>query len=309
MKQEILVSICCITYNHENYIRDAIESFLMQETKFPIEIIIHDDASTDGTQHIIKEFADKDDCIIPIFRKENIKSTGVAVFPITFEKARGKYIALCEGDDYWTDPLKLQKQITELEKRPDCDMSFHPAIAKYDNGIKKDEIIGYHSENDKMFSPNEMILGGPSFCPTVSLVIRKNAIEKGSLYEEYDFRFSFFTQIFGSLRGGALYIAEPMAVYRKMSRGSWNERSKKDSEILLDHNKSILNYLNKAKLVTENKYHKEFNILISKRIMRVLKNKDIELYKRKNLYKNNKNSMNVKHRLKWIIICIKNYIK
>lgn len=117
MKQEQpLVSICCITYNHENYIREAIESFLMQKTTFPIEIIIHDDASTDKTAKIVKEYATKYPMIIiPIFQTKNQYSLGIKPWPnFVFPLARGKYIALCEGDDYWTDPFKLQKQVDFL---------------------------------------------------------------------------------------------------------------------------------------------------------------------------------------------------
>lgn len=117
-----LVSICCITFNHEKYIQEAIESFLMQKTEFPIEIIIHDDASTDGTTAIIKEYANKySDLVIPILQTENQYSKGIRPSATyVWPKARGKYIALCEGDDYWTDPFKLQKQVDILEKDPNC---------------------------------------------------------------------------------------------------------------------------------------------------------------------------------------------
>src|SRR5690554_6580680 len=112
-----LVSICCITYNHEKYIRDAIEGFLMQKTTFPVEILIHDDASTDKTAQIVKEYAENhSDLIITIFQTENQYSQGIKPWPnFVFPRARGKYIALCEGDDYWTDPLRLQKQVGFLE--------------------------------------------------------------------------------------------------------------------------------------------------------------------------------------------------
>lgn len=112
-----LVSVCCTTYNHENYIRDVIEGFLIQKITFPFEIIIHDDASTDGTTEIIKEYADKyPELIVPIFQTQNQYSQGIKPWPnFVFPKARGKYIALCEGDDYWTDPYKLQKQVGFLE--------------------------------------------------------------------------------------------------------------------------------------------------------------------------------------------------
>lgn len=113
-----LVSICCITYNQGNYIRDAIEGFLMQRTTFPIEIIIHDDASTDNTVKVVNEFAEKHpDLIVPIYQTINQYSQGIKPWPnFVFPRARGKYIALCEGDDYWTDPLKLQKQVDFMEQ-------------------------------------------------------------------------------------------------------------------------------------------------------------------------------------------------
>ncbi len=112
--KEPLVSICCITYNHEDFIRDAIEGFLMQKTSFPIEIIIHDDASTDNTANIIEEYANKyPDLFVTILQSENqwSKGGGSIYARFVYPRARGKYIALCEGDDYWTDPLKLQKQV------------------------------------------------------------------------------------------------------------------------------------------------------------------------------------------------------
>ena len=117
MKDKPLVSICCITYNHSDYIKDAIEGFLMQKTTFPFEVIIHDDASTDGTTEIIRDYVSKyPDLINAIFQTENqySKKRGITVrfvYPVT----RGKYIALCEGDDYWTDQYKLQKQVDFLE--------------------------------------------------------------------------------------------------------------------------------------------------------------------------------------------------
>lgn len=112
-----LVSICCTTYNHGKFIQDAIEGFLMQKTNFPIEIIIHDDASTDNTATIVKQYAEKHPgLIITILQTINQYSQGIKPWPnFVFPKARGKYIALCEGDDYWTDPLKLQKQVDFLE--------------------------------------------------------------------------------------------------------------------------------------------------------------------------------------------------
>ena len=121
-----LVSIACVTYNQVNYIRDAIEGFLMQKTTFPFEIIIHDDASTDGTDRIIKEYELKyPNLISTIYQTENQFSKGVRSISATFvfPICQGKYIAKCEGDDYWTDPLKLQKQVDFLERNPEYTFS------------------------------------------------------------------------------------------------------------------------------------------------------------------------------------------
>ncbi|WP_018617296.1 glycosyltransferase family 2 protein [Segetibacter koreensis] len=120
-----LVSIICITYNHEKYISLAIEGFLMQKTSFPFEILIHDDCSTDSTASIIKSYADKyPDLIRPIYQTVNQFSLGKKIAPIVFPYCRGKYLALCEGDDYWIDPNKLQKQVDFLEGHPDYVMCF-----------------------------------------------------------------------------------------------------------------------------------------------------------------------------------------
>jgi glycosyltransferase involved in cell wall biosynthesis len=121
-----LVSICCETYNHEKYIRDAIDGFLMQKTDFAYEIIIHDDASTDQTADIIRSYADNNPNIIPILQAENQHSKGVRILStFVYPIVRGKYIALCEGDDYWTDPGKLQKQIDYMEEHPECTLCVH----------------------------------------------------------------------------------------------------------------------------------------------------------------------------------------
>lgn len=128
-----LVSICCITYNHAPFIRQALEGFLMQEAPTGakqedgwLEILVHDDASTDGTDAIIREYASKYPTkIYPLYEQENQYSKGVIVDGFNYKRARGKYIAYCEGDDYWTDPYKLQKQVDFMEAHPECTVTFH----------------------------------------------------------------------------------------------------------------------------------------------------------------------------------------
>ena len=125
-----LVVINCITYNHERYLRDALEGFVMQKTDFPFVAIVHDDASTDGTATIVREYAEKyPDIILPIYESENQYSKRDGSLGRVMRKARNatgaKYIAMCEGDDYWTDPLKLQKQVNALEAHPECSIALN----------------------------------------------------------------------------------------------------------------------------------------------------------------------------------------
>lgn len=122
----VMVTIRCFAYNHEPYIRQCLDGFVMQKTNFRFEAIVHDDASTDGTAAIIREYAEKyPDIIKPIFETENqySKHDG-SLRRIMNEHTRGKYTALCEGDDYWIDPLKLQKQVCFLEKNPEYGMCY-----------------------------------------------------------------------------------------------------------------------------------------------------------------------------------------
>ncbi len=119
--KKLLVSICCTTYNQENYIRECLEGILCQKTDFSFELLIHDDASTDKTADIIREYENKyPDIIKPIYQTENQYSKGIRInATFIYPRAKGKYIAICEGDDYWIDPLKLQKQVDFLEKNED----------------------------------------------------------------------------------------------------------------------------------------------------------------------------------------------
>lgn len=127
MEKTPLVSVCCITYNHAPYISQCVDGFLMQKTSFPFEIIINDDCSNDGTTEILKDYAIKyPDLIHLILHDENQYSKGIRRILATFvyPVAKGKYIAICEGDDYWTDPYKLQKQVDYLESHPECGLVY-----------------------------------------------------------------------------------------------------------------------------------------------------------------------------------------
>ncbi len=178
---DCLVSISCFTYNHEPYIRECLDGFVMQQTNFRFEAIVHDDASTDGTADIIREYAEKyPDIIKPIFETENqySKHDG-SLERIMNEACTGKYIALCEGDDYWTDPLKLQKQVDILEKDEtlmacvtNCSVvnDKGKTIKEIRGGVVKDDIEGRYDLRD--FFNNSHLY------PTLSAVYRNSHREE-----------------------------------------------------------------------------------------------------------------------------------
>jgi glycosyltransferase involved in cell wall biosynthesis len=167
-----VVSVLCITYNHVNFIRDAIEGFLMQETNFPVQIFIHDDASTDGTSNIVKEYSEKYPKLFwTILQTENQWSKGnINAFFFGFmQKLGGEFIALCEGDDYWTDNRKLQVQVDFLYRNAGFSACGHGA--HYMN--EKNEILGFMppEEYRRDYSKDELI-NVHAWIATNSLVFR-----------------------------------------------------------------------------------------------------------------------------------------
>lgn len=221
-----MVSICCATYNHVLFIRQCLDGFVMQKTKFPIEILIHDDASTDGTQDIIREYEAKYPNIIkPIYQKENQYSKGVKVSLVyNYSRVKGKYIALCEGDDYWTDPYKLQKQVDFLESHPDYVMCSH----RWSDFIQLDLTFGDTrpkniSGNGKEYNLNDLIYGRWFYQP-VTVMFRHDALDWGRYARcEYSMDIVLFYELLRHGKGFCLF--ETMAVYRTHQGGTWTGSS------------------------------------------------------------------------------------
>lgn len=304
--QEPFVSICCITYNQEKYIKDTIEGFLMQKTEFPFEIIIHDDASTDMTADIVREYEKKyPEKIKPIFQKENQYSKGVKPFLLPFKISKGKYIAICEGDDYWTDSLKLQKQIAEMEKNPECHISFHPAIEKWEDGSKGNIIFGLHSKEIKIFTIEEVIFGGGLFMPTASIVINKKVVSR--IISFFDVAHQahvgdYFIQILGAENGGALYLSDIMCVYRKNAIGSFSERQLKDSKFLSSSTISYIDTLKKIDAFTNNKYTESFTIKKLRQVSGIILSLQFDSQTKENIFNLYRNEISIKDKILWYTI-------
>lgn len=229
--QEPKVSILCNTYNHKPYIEDALRGFIIQKTTFPFEVILHDDASTDGTTDIVREFAARYPRIVrPIIQVENQYSKGIKPSLLSFSHSQGKYIAMCEGDDFWLSPNKLAHQFDALEREKDVNLSFHPAYT-LDVNSGRIGFIGRHFKAARHISAIKILNGGGGYCPTASLFFRRTIFNRlGDWFDQAPFG-DLFLQAISAEHGGAAYLSEVAAVYRTGDAGSWSSRIEKRDEM------------------------------------------------------------------------------
>ena len=235
-----LVTVSCIAYNHEKYIAKALDSFLMQKTDFPFEIVIHDDASTDKTADIIREYAARyPDIIRPMYQTENQYSKGISNISgaFNFPRARGKYIAMCEGDDYWIDDTKLQRQADYMEAHPECTLCFHAArIESEDKAMRAKEIRPYR--HSKICTPEEVIDKKSNY-PTASLMFPA-ALGKALPQWYHDCPVGDVPiHIFMASKGTVYYMDRKMSVYRQGVSVSWSsqmERGDYKENLIRHHN-------------------------------------------------------------------------
>ena len=227
-----LVSIVCITYNHASYIRDAIEGFLRQKTNFDIEILIHDDASTDDTANIIREYEKKDKRIKAIYQTENQYSKGInPCVEYVFSVAKGKYIAFCEGDDYWTDPYKLQKQVDLMDRNPVYVACFHGY--EIFNGLENTGTFNKKSNllnNDiNGFEFTSIFDSDVWITQPLTVLFKTEALKQiTKCLNKYTFQRD--VHLFYHLLNGrkAFYINQIMAVYRRHEGGMFSMIGKQD---------------------------------------------------------------------------------
>ena len=256
MKGDPLVSIRCTVYNHEPYLRQCLDGFVMQKTTFPFEAIVHDDASTDGSVAIIREYAEKyPDIIKPIFEIENQwgkgtinKTMDVAMNP------NSKYIAICEGDDFWTDPEKLQVQTDFLEAHPEyslCVTASHYADA--DGNVMKNKVFRKDTVSREL-SIGEIIKGWTAATNTV--VYRKACLEKdviipflGTCVNE-----DYARMVYLALQGKVYYLDRMTGAYRIGNPGSFSDDMHKRPEVYKARTIGFAEMLDRMDAYTEGKY-------------------------------------------------------
>lgn len=232
-----VVSVCCTAYNQEPYIRTCLEGILMQQTSFPIEVLVHDDASTDATAAVIREYeARYPDIVKPIYQTENQYSKGVHISQtFQYPYVQGKYIAICEGDDYWTDPLKLQKQVDFLDTHSDYAMCFHNVEIKAEAGCRADTSIYEHLRTGD-YTGTEILSRWT--VPTCSVVFRRECLDKLPVHPGFKIgdNVLFLTC---ALCGRIYCMNEKMGVYRRNAGGWTSLPSQKVAAQFISHYRAM----------------------------------------------------------------------
>lgn len=243
-----LVSVCLITYNHEKYIAQAIESALMQQTAFKYEIIIGEDCSTDDTRAIVRCYADQHPERISALLPERNQGAHIN-FIATLNECEGRYIAILEGDDYWTDPNKLQKQVDYLTQNPDCSMCAHPVYFIYENSSAPPLVSGYPPKRKEKYTLKD--IARLSFTATGSVMIRNSLVTEFPhwYYELAMGDWPFFLMV--AQYGDIGFIDEVLGAYRIHEKGYWT------GMMAIEKKKRIINAIDTMDEYLKYKYHGE----------------------------------------------------
>lgn len=251
---DVKVSVCCMVYNHEKYLRKCLDGFVMQKTNFAFEVLINDDKSTDSSADIIREYYEKyPDIFVPIFQIENQYSKGVQIIDdILYPIAKGKYIAFCEGDDYWCDENKLQLQYDYMESDPECVMCLHNTVFHYLDGSHKDRLFNnwktvHILDDDEVF--------GKTVVHTSSFFIRKEYAtcpDFGRDCKSGDFVLRTWLYTIGNL----VSLPQVMSVYNYGVENSITTKWRNLAETHVKRDESLIKYLKNLNIFTEYKYNK-----------------------------------------------------
>jgi len=251
MRDEVMASVVMITYNHEKYIEQAINGVLMQECNFDYELIIANDHSTDNTDRVIQQILLNHPKAAFINYLKRDANMGMAQnFVDAFKRSKGKYIALCDGDDYWTDTSKLQKQVDFLEKNHEYSMVCHDALII--DEAKNTSCLYFTSVHQKQICSTKDIFG-VRFCATASMLFRKQALDNIYIPDFKILAGDLFLQLLISMDGPIYRMYEVMSVYRITSEGA-TETNKRDVKKLIQNRIQLFKYFNKVSQKKYNKY-------------------------------------------------------
>lgn len=253
---QIMVSICCLSYNHEKYIEQALGSFLAQKVDFKYEVLIHDDASLDDTQSIIRKYqADYPDLIFPILQEENQRSkTGGGMDPrFNYPRSRGKYIAVCEGDDYWMDIRKLQVQVDFLEKNSAYSGCFCDHVIVDENGVVQKEWAANFKRDIEQID----VFSSGGWYANAGLVFRNELVFDWDKFKGINGGDRYQATLLTDNGKKLGYIDRQMCAYRVHSGGIYSKKSSV---------KKYLKIFEDFKKYQSSKYYKKYRTEIKKKL-------------------------------------------
>lgn len=262
------VSIICNVYNHEKYLRKCLDGFVKQECDFEYEVLIHDDASTDNSACIIKEYEQKYPNIIkPIYQRENQYSKGVKISSTyQYPRAKGEYLAWCEGDDCWIDFLKLKKQVEFLDNNKEYSICAHRVC--FNNLYTKCKVNIPSICEDKDYSVDQVIRSG-AFVQLSSIMIRKSihlGMPKCFTAKEFG---DIQLYIYGAICGKFRVLKDVMSQYNHGTKNSWTERVAKNKENCIRHNERKIEMLQRVNEYYNFKYDDAFQHAISSSLFNI----------------------------------------
>lgn len=264
MLDKMKVTICCLAFNHEKYIAKCLDGFVMQRTSFPFEVIVHDDCSSDRTRDIVIEYATKYPNIIKMVLEDENQFSRVGISGIyrniLYPMARGRYVTYCEGDDFWTSPYKLQKQVELMEEHPECHMCLHFTRVAGEDGTLSDWGYPQKTMSSGVLKGYDFMKGLTDgyFFHTTSFMCRIEDIQKlmsdvPEYYLESDVDDVPLLLYMGQL-GPVYYLDEELTCYRRDSVGSWTEGQKANQDKVIAHKWRMIRLYEKYDKFTNKEY-------------------------------------------------------
>jgi glycosyltransferase involved in cell wall biosynthesis len=245
------VSVLCMTYNHADKIGQCLEAIVTQKTDFPFEVIVHDDASSDGTADIVREFEQKyPDIVFPVCQTKNQYHLCNIAHTHLLPRVRGKYVAICEGDDFWTDENKLQTQYDIMESNPSYSLCFHSVTQQNADG----SAVTVRPLKQSGVVPAETVIArGGMFCPSVSLFFRRDVMESWPQFRLDADVYDYPTQVLAATMGEIYYLDRNMGTYRFAAKDSWTAQHLGDTDNA--HVENETKWLEEFNSFTDGKYN------------------------------------------------------
>lgn len=257
------LSVICCTYNQIDYIAKCLDSLISQKTSFPFQIIVHDDASTDGTASIVKDYAERyPGLIVPILQEQNKYSQGESVLSYVDPYLKGDYIAICEGDDWWIDRNKLQSQFDYMESHPNCSLCVH------DSYIYEDSLRAYVGQSpasgvERDLPVESLIENGGWYISTNSFFYRRKFHALPDLYKGWGVG-DYPTMVHLALSGSVHFLDKPMSAYRSNAAGSWTQAMQFNIQLRQETNRKIVEGLKRLDAETNCRYHDSVEVAVFK---------------------------------------------